>query len=89
MNHLYNIFIKIIDKIILPILGLFNTKIKHFKTNRLSLIEKIKNEVSEKNNNIWFHAASLGEYEIAVPIIRLMKKKYKSKICSYNFITWI
>ncbi len=80
MNHLYNIFIKLIDKLILPILGLFNPKIKRFKTNRLSLIEKIKNEVSDKNNFIWFHVASLGEYEIAVPLIRLIKEKYKSKI---------
>ena len=80
MNHLYNIFIKLIDKLILPILGLFNTKIKRFITNRLSLIEKIKNEVSNENNSIWFHVASLGEYEIAVPLIRLIKEKYKSRI---------
>ena len=80
MNHLYNIFIKLIDKLILPILGLFNPKIKRFRTNRLSLIEKIKNEVSDKNNIIWFHVASLGEYEIAVPVIRLIKEKYESKI---------
>ena len=80
MNHLYNIFIKLIDKLILPILGLFKPKIKRFRTNRLSLIEKIKNEVSDKNNIIWFHVASLGEYEIAVPVIRLIKEKYESKI---------
>ena len=72
MNHLYNIFIKLIDKLILPILGLFDPKIKRFRTNRLSLIEKIKNEVSDRNNNIWFHVASLGEYEIGVPVIRLI-----------------
>jgi len=80
VNHLYNIFIKLIDKLILPILGLFKPKIKRFRTNRLSLIEKIKNEVSDKNNIIWFHVASLGEYEIAVPVIRLIKEKYESKI---------
>ena len=73
MNHLYNIFIKLIDKLILPILGLFNPKIKRFRKNRLSIIDKIKNEVSHENNCIWFHVASLGEYEIAVPVIRLIK----------------
>jgi len=80
VNHLYNIFIKLIDKIILPLLGLFNSKIRRFQTNRLSLIKKINDEVLEKNNNIWFHVASLGEYEIAVPLIRSIKKKYKKKI---------
>ena len=80
MNHLYNIFIKLIDKLILPLLGLFNSKIRRFQTNRLSLIKKINDEVLDKNNNIWFHVASLGEYEIAVPLIRAIKKKYKKKI---------
>jgi len=80
VNHLYNIFIKLIDNLILPILGLFNSKIRRFKTNRLSLIKKINKEVLDKNNNIWFHVASLGEYEIAVPLIRAIKKKYKKKI---------
>ena len=31
-------------------------------------------------NNIWFHAASLGEYELAVPLILELKKKENCKI---------
>ena len=80
MNHLYNIFIKLIDNLILPVLGLFSDKIKRFQINRISLLEKIKNEIKNQKNIVWFHAASLGEYEIAVPLIKKIKEKYSSKI---------
>ncbi len=80
MNHLYNIIVELVDKLILPILSLFSKKINRFRINRIDLIEKIKNELIDKNENIWFHAASLGEYEIAVPIIKEIKEKYKCNI---------
>ena len=80
MNQLYNIFIKLIDNVFLQIFSIFNNRINSFRKNRVSLIEKIKKEVRDYRNNIWFHAASLGEYEIAVPLIRKIKKKYQCKI---------
>jgi len=80
VNHLYNIFIKLIDNLILPFLGLFSDKIKRFQINRISLLEKIKNEIKKQKNIVWFHAASLGEYEIAVPLIKKIKEKYSSTI---------
>ncbi len=80
MNHLYNIIIELVDKLLLPIFSLFSKKINRFRVNRIDLIEKIKNELIDKNENIWFHAASLGEYEIAVPIIKEIKGKYKCSI---------
>ena len=80
MNHLYNTIIELVDKLILPILSFFSKKINRFRISRTNLIEKIKNELIDKNENIWFHAASLGEYEIAVPIIKEIKKKYECNI---------
>ena len=52
MNHLYNIIVELVDKLILPILSLFSKKINRFRTNRIDLIEKIKNELTDKNENI-------------------------------------
>ena len=80
VNHLYNIIIELVDKLLLPIFSLFSKKINRFRINRIDLIEKIRNELIDKNENIWFHASSLGEYEIAVPIIKEIKKKYKCSI---------
>ena len=66
---IYNITIHII-KIIFSLLSLSNEKAKHVIENHLKLIES-----NDINNVIWFHCASLGEYEQAVPLINDIKKK--------------
>lgn len=73
MKFLYN-FIVFISSLLLPIIGLFNKKIKLFVYGRketFSKISKLKN-----SKTIWFHAASLGEFEQARPIIEEIKKNY-------------
>ncbi len=53
---------------------MFNKKIKLFVDGRKEIFSKIS---SLKNKDtIWFHAASLGEFEQARPIIEEIKKKY-------------
>ena len=46
--------------------------------------KKVFNEIDysfqSSKNNIWFHAASLVEYELAVPLILELKKKKNCKI---------
>ena len=38
--------------------------------------EILKKEVNPNEKNIWFHVSSLGEFEIAKPIIESLKKKF-------------
>ena len=61
-------------------MGVFNTKINRFQSNRKLLLDKIKNEVKMKKNTVWIHAASLGEYELAIPLIKKIKEKYSNTI---------
>jgi 3-deoxy-D-manno-octulosonic-acid transferase len=71
MNFLYNILI-FKATLLLQILGLFSKKLKLFVNGRkqtFSKIDTLKNE-----EVIWFHAASLGEFEQARPIIEELKK---------------
>jgi 3-deoxy-D-manno-octulosonic-acid transferase len=73
MNFLYNILI-FIATLLLQILAVFSKKLKLFVDGRkqtFSKIEALKNE-----NVIWFHAASLGEFEQARPIIEELKKNF-------------
>ena len=73
MKFFYNIFV-FIASIILPFVAIFNKKIKLFVNGRsetFSEISKLKNL-----KTIWFHAASLGEFEQARPIIEEIKKKH-------------
>lgn len=72
MKFLYN-FIVFLASLLLPILATFNKKIKLFVDGRKQTFSKISNLKNEKV--IWFHAASLGEFEQAIPIIEALKKE--------------
>ena len=73
MNYLYNIIV-FLASILLPIIAIFNKKIKLFVDGRKQTISKI---ASLKNQEIiWFHVASLGEFEQARPIIEELKSSF-------------
>ena len=73
MKVLYN-FLVFTTSLLLPIITLFNKKIKLFVVGRKETFSKIKALKCE--NVIWFHAASLGEFEQARPMIEELKKTY-------------
>ncbi|GAB7258114.1 3-deoxy-D-manno-octulosonic acid transferase [Polaribacter sp. OB-PA-B3] len=78
MKFLYNLVL-FKATILLPIIGFFNKKIKLFINGRKEVFSKI--EVLKNEHTIWFHVASLGEFEQARPIIEELKKEnYKYKI---------
>ena len=74
MKLFYDLFV-FKASIILPILAIFNKKISLFTKGRKEIFSKIKKIKNEKN--IWFHAASLGEFEQARPIIEAIKNNYR------------
>ena len=80
MNILYNIFIEFVDKIFLPILSIFSKKISRFTVVRKDLLQEIDKDLDRKKKYIWFHAASLGEYELAIPLIKEIKKTFDNEI---------
>ena len=61
--------------IFLPLTALFSKKIKLFVAGRKETFSKVTALKNEKT--IWFHVASLGEFEQARPIIEVLKKQYK------------
>jgi 3-deoxy-D-manno-octulosonic-acid transferase len=61
--------------IFLPLTALFSKKIKLFVAGRKETFSKVTALKNEKT--IWLHAASLGEFEQARPIIEALKKQYK------------
>ena len=61
--------------ILLPLIAVFSKKIKLFVSGRKDTFSKIASLKNEKT--LWFHAASLGEFEQARPIIEALKKKHK------------
>ena len=76
MNFLYNLLL-FKASILLPILALFNEKMKLFINGRKETFAKL-DPIHKTNKVIWFHAASLGEFEQGRPIIEELKKQYKN-----------
>ena len=56
-------------------LRIFSTKTNLFFEGRKNALKILREEVNPSDKNIWFHVASLGEFEIAKPIIESLKSK--------------
>ena len=75
MSFIYN-FILLFASQLLKILALFSPKLNLFVEGRKFVFETLKNNIQEFDKTIWFHAASLGEYEQGLPVIEKVKQKY-------------
>jgi len=77
MLFLYNIIVHIAN-FSLKIVAQFSPKIKLFIDGRKEVNTKIREKIKLSDKTIWFHAASLGEYEQGLPVIEKIKEKYPS-----------
>jgi 3-deoxy-D-manno-octulosonic-acid transferase len=75
MSFIYN-FILLFASQLLKILALFSPKMKLFVEGRKSVFDTLKNNIQEFDKTIWFHAASLGEYEQGLPVIEKVKEQF-------------
>ena len=75
MLFLYNLIVQIAG-FLLKIVALFSPKIKLFVNGRKHVFEILQTKISPNDKTIWFHAASLGEYEQGLPVIEKIKIKY-------------
>ncbi len=75
MLFLYNTIITIAD-FLLKIIALFNPKMKLFVAGRKTVFNTLSQKINAQDKCIWFHAASLGEYEQGLPVIEKIKEKF-------------
>lgn len=75
MFFLYNILITI-AKSSLNLVALFNPKIKLFVDGRKTVFKTLQEKILPGDKIIWFHAASLGEYEQGLPVMEKVKAMY-------------
>ncbi|HEU4788404.1 MAG TPA: glycosyltransferase N-terminal domain-containing protein [Flavobacterium sp.] len=75
MHFLYNSTI-LFTQFLLKIIALFSPKMKLFVDGRKDVFTILEQKLSVNDKTIWFHAASLGEYEQGLPIIEKIKEKY-------------
>jgi 3-deoxy-D-manno-octulosonic-acid transferase len=74
MRVVYN-FILFIAAFVLSIIALFHKKIRLFMQGRKQTFANLA-ALKDSENTIWFHAASLGEFEQGRPVIESFKEKY-------------
>jgi 3-deoxy-D-manno-octulosonic-acid transferase len=58
------------------ILAFFSPKMKLFVNGRKNVFKTLNEKIKAKDKTIWFHAASLGEYEQGLPVMEQIKAKY-------------
>ena len=75
MLFLYN-FLLLFASQIVKLLALFSPKIKLFVEGRKTVFQSLESKISSSDKSIWFHAASLGEYEQGLPVMEKIKKEF-------------
>ena len=77
MLFLYNLVVSIAG-FFLKIVAFFSPKIKLFVEGRKNVFTVLEEKIAPTDKTIWFHSASLGEYEQGLPVIEKIKEKYPS-----------
>lgn len=75
MLFLYNLIILLASQVV-KLLALFSPKMKLFVDGRKDIFSILQSKLSPNDKSIWFHAASLGEYEQGLPVIEKIKVQY-------------
>ncbi|GAA4279818.1 glycosyltransferase N-terminal domain-containing protein [Gaetbulibacter aestuarii] len=68
-------------------MALFDLKIKKGVTGRKETFEILKNSISATDKTLWFHCASLGEYEQGLPVFEKLKQHYKTHKIILSFFS--
>ncbi|MCF7567086.1 3-deoxy-D-manno-octulosonic acid transferase [Sabulilitoribacter arenilitoris] len=77
MSLIYNLLISIVDfglKCVAP----FNKKLNLGVKGRSKTFTILKNTLNKHDKTLWFHCASLGEYEQGLPVFQALRTHYKS-----------
>jgi 3-deoxy-D-manno-octulosonic-acid transferase len=86
MHFLYNLIIHIAS-FSLKIIALFSPKIKLFVNGRKAVFSTLQQNIKPSDQTIWFHAASLGEYEQGLPVIEKIKEEFPSHKIIISFFS--
>ena len=83
----YNIGI-VLYGLMIQIVSLFNPKAKLWLSGRKNILDKITTTLQNENRPvIWFHCASLGEFEQGRPILDTIYQKYSEYAIVLTFFS--
>ncbi|KJD35464.1 3-deoxy-D-manno-octulosonic acid transferase [Tamlana sedimentorum] len=86
MSFLYNITIQA-SGLVLKGIAPFNEKIKKGVLGRKETFSILKQNIEKTDKTLWFHCASLGEYEQGLPVFKALRAHYKNHIIVLSFFS--
>lgn len=86
MLFFYNLVVTIAAQI-LKIVAFFSPKIKLFINGRKNTFATLQTQIKTTDKTIWFHCASLGEYEQGLPVMQEIKTKFPSHKLIISFFS--
>ena len=86
MFIVYNFIIFLASQIV-KFIAVFNPKMKLFVAGRKSVFLTLEEKIKSSDKTIWFHAASLGEYEQGLPVIEKIKEIYPNHKIVISFFS--
>ena len=75
MRFLYSFSIWLFS-LLITLISPFNLKARQWVTGRKGVFKKLRQSLSKDDKVIWFHCASLGEFEQGRPLMESLKKDY-------------
>ncbi|HRN99579.1 MAG TPA: glycosyltransferase N-terminal domain-containing protein, partial [Flavobacterium sp.] len=75
MFFVYNLLVYTVG-FFLKLAAVVSPKLKLFVDGRRGVFQTISQKISPTDKTIWFHAASLGEYEQGLPVMEAVKKHF-------------
>ena len=86
MIFLYNIGIFLYG-LMIRLVAPFNPKAKQFVEGRKHIFKHLAERISNTDKHIWFHFASLGEFEQGRPVLEKIKAEYPGKKIVVTFFS--
>lgn len=86
LGFIYNIGINLLRftlKCVVP----FNEKIKSGVLGRQETFKILESKINSKDKTLWFHCASLGEYEQGLPVFKALRHHYKQHKIVLSFFS--
>ena len=86
VTMLYSIGIEI-TLLLARVIAPFSKKIAHFLEVRKTVLDTVENKINPNDRVLWFHCASLGEFEQARPLIISSKEEYPNHKIALTFFS--
>lgn len=86
LGFIYNIGIHLVQ-FGLKCASLFNEKIKKGTIGRQNTFAILQENLKANDKTLWFHCASLGEYEQGLPVFTVIREHYKSHKIVLSFFS--